>query len=319
MTGSTGHDIVCYWCTLRRSGDPTLVRSRRYCMARMLTIALIITLAAPASGIDSRLGASDGVHGEYEFDSNSLVEAEVLICLDTDANPGFADPTLLYAAAFTEAGASPIATCSVEVSGGTINFPAELTGNNYPIVVVLTSENWWSAPQNIDPADEDALAAYLDSGGNLLVVGQDYMYGAHPSMGPCSGFPRDYLGLDHCYQDVTWGPNTASITGSPGSIFEGVSAVLDSANIFMSNPFFPDCAEPTSTAHYGFRYDEAGTDGVVVCNETETFRTVWSGIELAAASPEEFEEIITRVYDWFIGITPVEDSSWTRIKAMYGE
>jgi len=286
-------------------------------MPRVLTLVLIVALATSALAVDSRLGLPDATQGEYEFDDNRLVEAEVLICLDTDANPGFADPTPKYAAAFAAAGASPIATCSVDVSGGTINFPNDLTGNNYSIVVVLTSENWWSAPQNIDEADEDALAYYLDTGGNLLIVGQDYMYGAHPTMGVCSGFPRDYLGLDTCYQDVLWGPSSASITGSAGSIFEGESAALDSANVFSSNPFFPDCADPTPDAHAGFYYDEAGQDGVVICHETETFKTVWSGIELAGADEESFESLINKIYDWFVGTTPVEETSWAQIKSLY--
>ncbi|MFH1689230.1 MAG: hypothetical protein ABIE42_03200 [Candidatus Eisenbacteria bacterium] len=286
-------------------------------MTRVLMIVFVAALAVPAFATDSRLGKPDTAQQEFQFNEIQLVEAEVLICLDTDANPGFSDPTPLYYSAFATAGATPIATCAVEVSGGSINFPPELTGNNYPIVVVLTGENWWSAPQNIDPADEAVLASYLDSGGNLLIVGQDYMYGAHPTMGVCSGFPRDYLGLDQCYQDVLWGPNTANITGSSESIFEGESATLDSANVFIGNPFFPDCADPTATARCGFYLDEAAQDGVVIYNETVTFRTVWSGIELAGASPEVFDRIIGKIYDWFVGTTPVEDTSWGRIKSLY--
>ena len=286
-------------------------------MMRVLTFVVVATLTLPAFATDSRMGGPDADWPEFEFHETVLVRAEVLICLDTDANPGFSDPTPLYSAAFSAAGASPIATCAVEVSGGTINFPPDLTGDNYPIVVVLTGENWWSAPQNIDSADETALADYLDSGGNLLIVGQDYMYGAHPTMGACSGFPFDYLGLDHCYQDVLWGPNTADITGSDESIFEGVSATLDSANVFISNPFFPDCADPTPSARNGFYYVDASRNGVVIMNETDTFRTVWSGIELAGASPEVLDGIIKSIYDWFAGTTAVEASSWGRIKALY--
>ncbi|MEA3409506.1 MAG: hypothetical protein U9Q95_04065 [Candidatus Eisenbacteria bacterium] len=287
-------------------------------MTRVLTFVVAAVLAVPALAMDSRLGGPDADWPEFQFDADLFVQAEVLICLDTDANPGFSDPTPIYYAAFSAAGASPIATCAVEVSGGTINFPPDLTGDSYPIVVVLTGENWWSAPQNIDAADEAVLADYLDSGGNLLIVGQDYMYGAHPTMGTCTGFPFDYLGLDRCYQDVLWGPNTADITGSIEGIFEGESATLDSANVFISNPFFPDCADPTPTAQYGFYYVDAGRNGVVIYNETDTFKTVWSGVELAGASPEVFEGIIETIYDWFVGTTPVENRSWGRIKALYG-
>lgn len=37
-----------------------------------------------------------------------------------------------------------------------------------------------------------------------MLVGQDYMYGAHPDMNApnsCYGFQRYYLGLDVCHQD----------------------------------------------------------------------------------------------------------------------
>jgi len=286
-------------------------------MPRVLMLVVIAALTLPAFATDSRLGEPDADWPEFQFYETVLVQAEVLICLDTDANPGFSDLTPLYYAAFSAAGASPIATCAVEVSGGTINFPPDLTGDNYPIVVVLTGENWWSAPQNIDAADEAVLADYLDSGGNLLIVGQDYMYGAHPTMGACTGFPFDYLGLDHCDQDVLWGPNSAHITGSTDGIFEGESVILDSANVFISNPFFPDCADPTPSAQYGFYYVDAARNGVVILNETEMFRTVWSGIELAGAQPEVLYGLIEKIYDWFVGTTPVESRSWGRIKALY--
>jgi hypothetical protein len=243
----------------------------------------------------------------------------VLICVDIDASWALlADPTPLYSAALMNAGASVVATCSVETSGGSINFPASVTADNYPLVVVLTSENWWSAPQNIDAADEAVLASYLDTGGNLLFVGQDYMYGAHPTMGVCSGFPRDYLGMDVCHQEVIYGPATATVSGSTGWIFDGDTIALDSANIFLNNPFFPDCADPIAeTAGYGLYYDEAAQDGILIYHETEVFKTVWAGIELAAAAPGDFNMIIDRLYDWFLGITPVEEASWGHIKALY--
>jgi hypothetical protein len=286
-------------------------------MTRLVTFFVVVALAAPAWANDSRLGLPDETRPDFSFGPSVLPVAQVLICLDTDANPGFEDLAATYAEAFAEAGASPIATCAVEVSGGAINFPPELIANNYPVVVVLTSENWWSVPQNIDPVDEAALSSYLDTGGTLLIVGQDYMYGSHPTMGVCTGFPRDYLGLDYCYQDVDYDVGALDISGSPGSIFEGVTAHIDTVNVFLSNPFFPDCADPISSAASGFRYDSAGYDGIVVCNETESFKTIWSGVELAGADRETFHAIIRKILDWFVGTTPVEYSSWAQIKAMY--
>jgi len=288
-------------------------------MRQLLALFMVFALCAGAQATGSRLGGPDVNTGEPAPAPAQIPVADVLICIDIDANWGtFADPTQKYADAFTAAGASVIATCGVETTGGAISFPGSVTADNYPLVVVLTSENWWQTPQNIDPADETVLASYLDTGGNLLVVGQDYMYGTHPTMGTCSGFPRDYLGMDCCHQEVIWAPNTATVSGSAGWIFEGESVVLDSANVFLNNPFFPDCADPAGpTAGYGLYYDEAAQDGILLYNETETFKTVWSGIELAGAPTEDFNHIISVLYDWFLGITPVEETSWGHIKSLY--
>jgi hypothetical protein len=289
-------------------------------MMRLLAILLVLSVAAPVMAENSRLGIPDngidpGPPPSYEAPT---AVADVLICIDIDANVGFADLSILYADAFVAAGATDIAFCAVEVSGGTINFPADVTSDNYPVVVVLTSENWWTAPQNIDPADEAVLASYLDTGGNLLFVGQDYMWGAHPGMGPCSGFPLDYLGMAHCYQDVIWAPPTANISGSAGWIFAGDTFFLDSATVFLNNPFFPDCADPAPTAGFAMYYDDYGQDGVMIYNDPGTFKTVWAGIEIAAAVPQaDFFYMIDKIYDWFLPTTPVEESTWGEIKGMF--
>ncbi len=286
-------------------------------MARVLVVLAILIVAAPAFAANSRLGYEDNATVDIQAAGPQLYVADVLICVDINANAGFFDPSTRYADAFTAAGATSFSFASVEVADGSIVFPPDVTADNYSVVVLLTSENWWSAPQNIDPADEAVLASYLDTGGNLLIVGQDYMYGAHPTMGPCSGFPREYLGLDVCTQDVIWAPLTATISGSPGSPFEGESYFLDSETIFLSNEFFPDVATPTDNAGYMFYYDDAAMDGVTVYHDSGAFKTVWSGIEISAATDMGFNHIIDVIYQWFLTSTPVENTTWGSIKAMY--
>ncbi|MBD3368039.1 MAG: hypothetical protein GF405_07695 [Candidatus Eisenbacteria bacterium] len=286
-------------------------------MKRMLVVALALVLSVPLSATTSREGLPDAEYPERGPYGTARSVADVLICLDIDANRGFGDPTPLYADAFAAAGAQIIATCRVETPGGSINFPTGMTADNYPVVVVLTSDNWWATPKNIDPADESALAAYLDTGGNLLFVGQDYMVGAHPSMGPTSGFPRDYLGLDHCHQDVLWGETTATITGSPGWIADGLTLSLTASTVFTENTFYPDCADPVADAGSAFSYDEAARDGVVIYHDPGGFKTVWSGIELSAAATASFHVAIDTIYHWFLGASPVVESTWGEIKRLY--
>ncbi len=286
-------------------------------MHRMLAILLIMVFALPLAATTSREGHPDLEYPERLPYGTTRSVADVLICLDIDANRGFADPTPLYADAFVAAGAGLIATCQVESPGGSINFPPNLTAESYPVVVVLTSDNWWSTPKNIDPADEASLAAYLDTGGNLLFVGQDYMVGAHPSMGPTSGFPRDYLGMDHCYQDVLWGEPTATIEGTAGWIAAGQTLSLTASSVFTENSFYADCADPVATAGYAFSYVEAAQEGVVIYNDPGGFKTVWAGIELSAASAGSFHLLIDAIYNWFIGASPVVESTWGDIKSLY--
>jgi hypothetical protein len=287
-------------------------------MRTVLVILAVVAMATTAFATSARVSLQqDEVTVDLQHHGAPLAVADVLICIDINANPGFADLSMRYADAFTFAGATTFAFASVEIEDGTINFPSDVTADNYPVVVVLTSENWWDVPGNIDPADEAVLASYLDTGGNLLFVGQDYMWGSHPEMGPCSGFPYDYLGMNVCSQDVIWAPDTANVSGSTGGLFDGESFFLDSTLVFLNNPFFPDVATPTATANYLLYYDEAALDGVAIYNETETFKTVWAGIEISAAPDMDFNHMIETIYDWFLSSTPVEETTWGSIKADY--
>lgn len=306
-------------------------------MKKLLVVWMCVALAAPAGWArpHSAVG-SENAPTAGSASARSAAIADVLICTDIDNSPGiFHDLTQLYVDAFTAAGVATIATAATEVSGGSINFPPNLTAENYPVVVVLGCDNYFSGSNNIDATDEAALAAYLDTGGSLLLVGQDYMGGAHPDMNapnPCYGFPRDYLGLDVCYQDFdTPGPNLnighadprsteATITGVMSWIFVGVIILLVALIAFPNTGYLmSDRATTTRTGGMGFDYagQFSSGEGVLTYNDTRGFRTVWSGIELAAAETEDFNSIIETLYGWLTYETPVERTSWTAVKAQY--
>ncbi len=289
-------------------------------------VVLVMLALAPSGQGSSRDGRRTLRPAALFPRGPTLDRADVLVCIDINDHVGFADLTMRYVDAFVGAGAQSIATCGVEEPYGLIEFPPEVTADNYPIVVVLTSENWWAeAGSNIDPEDEAVLADYLETGGNLLLVGQDYMRGAHPDMNgdahPCYGFPREFLGLDVCYQDVAYNPpdpapETATITGSDGWLFESESVSLDASSVFLDNNFYADCAVPVETGGCAFAYKEAEIDGAVVYNEARGFRTVWAGIEISAAPVEDFHRIVASICEWF-GPCPVEEASWGRIKSLF--
>ena len=85
-------------------------------MMRLLVIVVMIALAGAALATDSRLGLPDQPRPEFDFEANVLPVAEVLICLDTDANAGFADLTPRYAAAFAAASAAYLASLAAPLA-----------------------------------------------------------------------------------------------------------------------------------------------------------------------------------------------------------
>ncbi|MFH1501684.1 MAG: hypothetical protein ABIG03_01425 [Candidatus Eisenbacteria bacterium] len=301
-------------------------------MKKLLVAWMCVMLASPAAW--SGQPASASVEGPSDQDSPSgrAVVADVLVAIDIDGQDGaglFHDLTQRYVDAFLAAGATTVHTASTEVTGGSINFPPNLTGANYPLVVVLGSDNFFGGANNIDATDEAALAAYLDSGGSLMLVGQDYMSSAHPEMNApasCSGFPRSYLGLDMSYQDFdTPGPGMMNLRSYEANIISiiivvAIIAILGSIAFPRTGYILTDRATPTRTAQIMFDYEGefASGTGVVVLNETRGFRTVYSGVELAGADTEDFNYLISTLYYWLrTGDTPVEQSSWTAVKAMF--
>lgn len=305
-------------------------------MKSLLIAWMCIVLIAPAGW--ARQGASPDIEGPADEDSMPAraAIADVLVCIDIDNDPTlFHDISQLYVDAFLAAGATTVHTAATEVSGGSINFPPNLTAENYPVVVVLGSDNFFTGANNIDANDETALAAYLDSGGSLLLVGQDYMSGAHADMNApasCYGFPRDYLGLDMSYQDFdTPGPGRtadldgtrstqATITGTVTWVLVGVIILILASIVFPRTGYIlTDRATPTRTGGIGLDYagEFASGEGVLIYNETRGFRTVWSGVELAGAETEDFNSLIATLYEWLAEYTPVERTSWTAVKAQF--
>ena len=306
-------------------------------MKRLLIAWMCVVLVSPMGWArqEALPQMEDPVDGQSAPAGSAV--ADVLVCIDIDADPVFYhDISQMYVDAFLAAGAASVATAATEVAGGSINFPQDLTAQNYPVVVVLTSDNWNSGPGNIDATDEATMAAYLDGGGSLMLVGQDYMYGAHPDMNapdPCYGFPRNYLGLDVCYQDFDMPPRDAGgrpidprsteamLTGTVAFVLWGMVIAITAMFCFPKYPYFmTDRASTTRTAGNGLDYEGqfASGSGVLIFNQTRDFRTIWSGVELAGAGTDDFNDMIARLYHFLLtGETPVERATWGAIKARY--
>jgi hypothetical protein len=233
-------------------------------------------------------------------------------------NPG---PT--YKNAFVAAGASVEVVYAPE--DGSIPFPDPFTPHDYPVCVILTSENWLEPPSNFGPTEEGVLSDYCDAGGAVMIVGQDLLYGAHYYWGPASGFFRNCMGLSYVNQDILKTSNSVAWTGESGGPLNGMSGVTSNGNPwppFLANLCAADELDPVAGANVLIRCT-AGSQGPYATGiyyDRPTGRTIRKSCFVAyelAADSVNFDSMIGAIYDWFTTDTGVEPASLGKLKAVY--
>ncbi len=143
-------------------------------------------------------------------------------------------------------------------------------------VVIWTTGETWNGITTLTPNDEDALAQYLDAGGNLFLNSQDYFYDVYPSAGSFTAgqFPYDYLRISSVAQDAWIDP--MSTNGAAGSIADGMSFNL--ATPFGTTSLFVD----NLTSYDGtplFNVDNPS--GYAAIQYSGTYNLVFSTIDFA--------------------------------------
>jgi hypothetical protein len=273
---------------------------------RVLLICTLVVFAASAVAQDtSRIGA--GIYanpsGFFAVYAAPFRQADVLIGDDT-AGGTFPDLTDEYEAAFLNAGVSDTEIIHAP-SMGPIPFPDPLDADDYPIVVVLTADNWWSAPDNFQTEDANALIDYMDTGGNLLIVGQDLLWGYKPGWGsPNDGLFDDYMGVSSVTQDVLY--DDASSTWTGYGPLDGLSGTGTAATVFTANGFFCDDLNEGDDAEIAITGEPDHSYTYAVACDTGSTRALFSTFELASDS-SNFDDIIQAIYDWFGGGVPDEE------------
>jgi hypothetical protein len=253
--------------------------------------------------------------------------ADVLIAVHINGEESryWWDPGPTYRNAFGAAGAATVEVIYAS-EGGSIPFPNPLLPENYPVCVVLTSENWLKPPNNFGLTEEAALSDYCDAGGAVMIVGQDLLYGAHGYWGSASGFFKTYMGLSYVDQDMLVTSNSVAWTGAAGGPLAELSGTTSagdpwppfSANICQADELTPVAGAGTllkctagSSGPYvtGIYYDRAAGRTL--------YRSCFVAYELAADSTE-FDAVISALYGWLTsGVSGVEPSSLGKIKAVY--
>ncbi|MGB3975553.1 MAG: hypothetical protein WBM27_03975 [bacterium] len=244
---------------------------------------------------------------------------DVLIAVHLDGNAGFYNPTSAYAEALSAAGYNVAATIGAP-AGGNIPFPTPFTANEYIAAIVLTSENWWesSSNKNLTPADEAALQAYQDTGGNVLLVGQDVLWGSHPTWGPAAGWFKTHLGLQSVTQDVLNHVATANLTGVAGTFAEGLDFTIIGESVggpFLANELFIDDLTPDTDAYVLWNATSGSTANAVIAFGNGVTKAVFSTAEFSAAqNTSDFHAAIAAIMEFF-GTQPL---NWLEAEPVSG-
>ncbi len=238
---------------------------------------------------------------EGESDPSNVVRVipiatpPAILFVDDDASmsvPDFEDISMYYTDALA---ALNQPYYYYEVPFGADGPPANFL-KNFKVVIWTTGETW-TGITTLTPEDEDALAQYLDAGGNLFLNAQDYFYDVYPNAGAFNAgqFPYDYLRISSTVQDAWIDPPTT--TGASGSIADGMSFNL--ATPFGTTNLFVD----NLTSYDGtpvFNVDNPS--GYAAIQYSGSFNVVFSTIDFAAlvdgTFPNTKEEFMRRVLEF---------------------
>jgi subtilisin family serine protease len=165
------------------------------------------------------------------------VDRDVLL-IDDDGSPpiaGFADYRSTYTAMLDSLG------LTYDVFGFTAAFPSVVNLHRYRSIIVFTGDNNSFNTAGFFPADHDALAEYLDSGGRLWAIGQNWALtedsGSFHSRLDRGRITSGYLGL-------AFENNNAYATAPPNSAvgcgpFDGTTLGLSQSSVDLYSPI-PD-------------------------------------------------------------------------------
>jgi hypothetical protein len=261
-----------------------------------LWVFAILLLAGTAMAADVAKGPEvvEGIPQVYTdqyLSRADVLSINILEAVYTDFGP-------TYAASFTNNG---LATDIIYDPSGVFD------PSNYQMVVYDSSDDWWTTYAAGYALDLAVLGTYVDGGGCVMIVGQDFLYGGGA---PAVNFVTTYCGYYDAVQDANWADVTMTWTATAGGFIEGL--VGNQVACFVDNPYFTDdvyaCAQGIimwTTEYYGPA--EGG------CQDVAIFSSVEFGCEPVAS----LDVILGRFIEFCGGVepTPTNNTTWGQIKA----
>ena len=197
-------------------------------MKRLFVCLAVLALSAPAFAADIAKDEDvyiEGVPGSYTDDYNrgNALVASIIQGTFTDVGPFFQ----------TAMDSHGLNTDLIYDPWGV--WPAM---DDYVVACVSSADMWWSYTW---AADEAVLSSYMDAGGKVVLVGQDYIY----SRLGWAGFPSNYLGVCGVVEDVNNNAMSLYVDGVAGGPMDG--AHYEFGACYASNNFYTDEITPCAT------------------------------------------------------------------------
>jgi len=176
--------------------------------------------------------------------------------------------------------------------------------SGYDIVVASCTDNWWYSANY--PMEIDAWSAYVDGGGHVLLVGQDFLYGSADYT-----FPTVYCDMAGASEDVNYNDvSEMTWNGTAGGPLDGLTDSF--LPCFTANPWFTDDITAGTqqicdwtTVDFGGPYG-GGSAGA---------SAIFSVVEFGCGSTDVMFGTLT--YFGLLQPTAAQETSFSSLKALY--
>lgn len=180
------------------------------------------------------------------------------------------------------------------------NGPPAAQMSNYCMVIWNTYDFWWSGPAALTGTDQAEIAAYLNAGGKVWLIGHDVVW---------SGVPLPWL--------LTWfhlaGVIEDYVSGVPSLNVHGLAEIncisLSISSDFQANDFYPDALTPDAVAHPVLEDVGNAQDVGIFYPGTDFMSSFW-GVDCRTPVPwADWVNMVSGMLDGFGCLVGVEEES----------
>lgn len=260
-------------------------------MRKVIAALAMLALAMPALAVDIAKDPNVVIEGTNFGHDDVIVRGDAAQVNLLDGI--FTDLSGYWAGGLSAAGYTP--DIYYDPAGG-------IDYSTYLIVIADCSDNWWFSMNY--PMEPNAWRSYLDGGGKMVLVGQDFLYGSG-DLALLTG----YFGVGSVVEDVNYNDSgNMTWNGTAGGPLDGLSGSM--LPCFASNPWFTDDVNPAG-----------GNDGVAIWTTpmypngeagAATMSSIFSVVEFGCGSVD-----VVGAMDAYMGGIATENTSMSTVKALY--